>query len=537
MFRDKGEISPRLRSVDPARIVNGPERSPDALRSRRPRAVTREVLLALDQGTTSTRAIAYDGALRPLHVARRELPQSFPRPGWVEHDPARIRDDAIATLRGTIDALDGGPGAVAAIGITNQRETVVVWERATGRPIHPAIVWQDRRTADACRELRRAGHEDLVRSRTGLVLDPYFSATKLAWILDAVEGARSAATRGELAFGTVDAWLLWCLTGGAVHATDVSNASRTALFDIERQRWDPELLDLFRIPEAVLPEVRDSAGDFGRTTPDFFGVEIPIRGIAGDQQAALFGQTAFEPGAVKCTFGTGAFALLNTGTERLDSENRLLATIAWRIDGETTYALEGSIFVAGASVQWMRDGLGIIDNAAETEAMAASIDDTGGVYLVPAFVGLGAPHWDADARGALVGLTRDTGRAVIARAGLEAVAYQTRELLEAMRADGASPLRALRVDGGFARNDWAMQFLADMVDVPVERPADIETTALGAATLAGLGSGVFDSLDEIASAWRLDRAWTPTMEPSRRFVLYEGWKRAVGRVLSTRTDP
>jgi glycerol kinase len=494
--------------------------------------VTREVLLALDQGTTSTRAIAFDRALRPLHVARRELPQSYPRPGWVEHDPARIRDDAVATLRQVIGALSGAE-AVAAIGITNQRETVVVWERATGRPIHPAIVWQDRRTADVCRELRRAGNEDLVRRRTGLVLDPYFSATKLAWILDAVQGARAAAARGELAFGTVDSWLLWSLTGGAVHATDVSNASRTALFDIDQGRWDPELLDLFGVPAAMLPEVRDSAGDFGRTARDLFGVEIPIRGIAGDQQAALFGQAAFEPGAVKCTFGTGAFALLNTGTERLLSKNRLLSTIGWRIDGATTYALEGSIFVAGATVQWLRDGLGIIADPTETERLAASVHDTGGVYLVPAFVGLGAPHWDADARGALVGLTRDTGRAAIARAGLEAVAYQTRQLLEAMRADGASGLRALRVDGGFARNDWAMEFLADMVDVPVERPADIETTALGAASLAGLASGVFGSLEEIASAWRLDRMWEPTMEESRRNALYEGWKRAVARVLST----
>jgi glycerol kinase len=495
--------------------------------------VTHEILLALDQGTTSTRAIAYDRALRPLGVARRELPQSFPRPGWVEHDPEQIREDAIATLVEVIGSLDGGAGAVAAIGITNQRETVVVWERATGRPIHPAIVWQDRRTAEACRDLRRAGHEDLVRRRAGLELDPYFSAAKLAWILDSVDGARAAAARGALAFGTVDAWLLSCLTGGAVHATDVSNASRTSLYDINRQQWDPELLDLFDIPAAVLPEVRDSAGDFGRTTPELFGAGIPIRGIAGDQQAALFGQAAFEPGMVKCTYGTGAFALLNTGAERLHSENRLLATIGWRIGGVTTYALEGSIFVAGATVQWLRDGLGIIDHAAETEAMAGSVDDTGGVYLVPAFVGLGAPHWDPDARGALIGLNRDSGRASIARAGLEAVAYQTRQLLEAMGADGADPLRVLRVDGGFARNDWAMRFLADMLGVRVERPADVETTALGAASLAGLGGGVFGSLDEIAAAWRLNRRWEPAMEEPRRAALYEGWKRAVERVRST----
>ncbi|HUP20003.1 MAG TPA: glycerol kinase GlpK [Gemmatimonadota bacterium] len=490
------------------------------------------MLLALDQGTTSTRAIAYDRALHPLRVARRELPQSFPRPGWVEHDPERIRDDSVATLREVIGSLDGGIGSVAAIGIANQRETVVVWERATGRPIHPAIVWQDRRTAAACRELRRAGHGDLVRRRAGLELDPYFSAAKLAWILDAVDGARAAAARGELAFGTVDAWLLWCLTGGAVHATDVSNASRTSLYDIERQRWDPELLELFGVPGAVLPEVRDSAGDFGTTAPELFGAEIPIRGMAGDQQAALFGQAAFEPGMVKCTYGTGAFALLNTGARRLHSEHRLLATIGWRIGGDVTYALEGSIFVAGATVQWLRDGLGIIGHAAETEGLARSVEDTGGVYLVPAFVGLGAPYWDSDARGALVGLNRDSGRAAIARAGLEAVAYQTRQLLEAMHADGADPPRALRVDGGFAQNDWAMRFLADMVGVRVERPADVETTALGAACLAGLGAGVFGSLDEIAAAWRLDRGWEPAMEESRRAALYAGWKRAVWRVRS-----
>ncbi len=490
-------------------------------------------LLSLDQGTTSTRAIAYGRSLRALAVARRELPRSFPRPGWVEHDPVRIADDSVATLRQVIEALDGGAGAVAAIGITNQRETVVVWERATGRPIHPAIVWQDRRTADACRALREAGHEDLVRRRTGLVLDPYFSATKLTWILDAVDGARAAAERGDLAFGTVDAWLVWRLTGGAVHATDVSNASRTLLYDIERQRWDPELLELFRVPAAMLPEVRDSAGDFGTTSPEIFGAGIPIRGVAGDQQSALFGQAAFEPGMVKCTYGTGAFALLNTGREPIQSANRLLATIGWRIAGETTYALEGSIFIAGATVQWLRDGLGIIDEAAETEGLARGLDDTGGVYLVPAFVGLGAPHWDADARGALVGLTQGTGRAAVARAALEAVAFQTRQLLEAMRADGASAPRALRVDGGFSRNDWAMQFLADMVDVPVERPADIETTALGAAGLAGLGAGVFESMDEVGDAWRLGRAWSPAMDAARRSALFGGWERAVERVRSS----
>lgn len=498
--------------------------------------MSRDLLVALDQGTTSTRAIAFDCEGRSVAVARRELPQSFPRPGWVEHDPGRIRDDVIAVCREVIDACGGDPGIVTAIGITNQRETTVVWDRTTGRPIHPAIVWQDRRTADTCRRLRAEGREPLIQERTGLLLDPYFSATKLAWILDHVDGARAAATRGDLAFGTIDTWALWCLTGGAVHATDPSNASRTMLFDIDAQSWDPELLDLFQVPAQVLPEVRDSAGDFGVTEANLFGVPIPIRGVIGDQQAATFGQAAFEPGMMKCTYGTGAFALLNTGKRRLSSRNRLLTTIAWRISGETTYALEGSIFVAGAAVQWLRDGLGIIDSAAQTGDLAAAIDDTGGVYLVPAFVGLGAPYWDADARGALIGLTRATGREAIARAALEAVAYQTRELLDAMQADGASPPSALRVDGGLTRNGWAMQFLSDLLDIRVERPAVTETTALGAASLAGLASGVFGSLDEIAATWRLDTSWKPAMEESRRADLFAGWKRAVKRVLSASDD-
>jgi len=490
-----------------------------------------DLLVAIDQGTTSTRAIAFDREGRPLRTVRRELPQEFPRPGWVEHDPLRIRDDAIAVCREVVDAV-GGSARVAAIGITNQRETTVVWDRRTGRPVHPAIVWQDRRTADRCRALREDGHEALVRSRTGLLLDPYFSATKLAWILDEVDGAREVAARGDLAFGTIDSWVLWCLTGGAVHATDVSNASRTMLLDIDRQAWDPQLLELFDVPASVLPEVRDSAGDFGETSPELFGAAIPIRGIAGDQQAATFGQAAFEAGAMKCTYGTGAFALLNTGSRRVDSKNRLLTTIAWRLAGETTYAIEGSIFVAGAAIQWLRDGLRIIEEAAETEALASSVPDTGGVVLVPAFVGLGAPYWDADARGALVGLTRDTGRAEIARAALESIAYQTRDLLDAMAADGARPPTALRVDGGLTANEWAMQFLSDVVAVPVERPAVTETTALGAAGLAALGSGFYDSSAEIAAMWRLDRRWVPSRDEPAREALYGAWKRAVERVLT-----
>ncbi len=488
------------------------------------------LLLALDQGTTSTRAIAFDRGGRPVASAQRELPQGFPRPGWVEHDPERIRDDALAVCREVLGRVD--VARVRAIGITNQRETTVVWERRTGRPVYPAIVWQDRRTADRCRTLREAGHETLVQERTGLLLDPYFSATKVAWLLDEVDGAREAAERGELAFGTIDCWLLWCLTGGRVHATDATNASRTALFGLETQAWDPELLELFRVPAAILPDVLDSAAEFGATAPDLFGASIPILGIAGDQQAATFGQAAFEPGMMKSTYGTGTFALFNTGPTRVHSENRLLTTVAWRLEGEVTFALEGSIFMAGATIQWLRDRLGILRDAADSERLARSIEDTGGVYLVPAFVGLGAPHWDADARGALLGLTRDTGPAEIARAALEAVAYQSRELLEAMEADGASAPRALRVDGGLTRNEWAMQFLSDMLDLPVERPAVTETTALGAAFLAGLEAGVYGSVEEISEAWALDGSWRPEMEPERREALYAGWRTAVGRVLT-----
>ncbi len=450
----------------------------------------------------------------------------------MEHDPERIRDDAIGVTREVIEAAEALGHRVRAIGLTNQRETTVVWERGSGRPVHPAIVWQDRRTADACAALREAGHEPRVARRTGLRLDPYFSGTKLAWILDRIPGARDAAARGELAFGTIDSWLLWCLTGGRVHATDATNASRTLLYDIGEGAWRPELLDLLRVPASVLPEVRDSAGDFGETQGDLFGRPVPIRGIAGDQQAATFGQAAFEPGGIKFTYGTGAFALLNTGPERLSSSHGLLTTVAWQLGGERTYALEGSIFVAGASVQWLRDELGIISDAAETEALARSVDSTGGVVLVPAFVGLGGIHWDPAARGALLGMTRDTGRAEIARAALEAVAYQSRELIEAMQADGAPRPARLRVDGGFTRNGWAMQFLADMLDLEIARPAVTETTALGAAMLAGLGAGLFADLAEAAALWRHDRAWAPAMEPRVRDELYAGWQGAVARVLS-----
>ena len=491
------------------------------------------VLVAIDQGTTSTRAIAFGLDGLPSKTSRRELPQSYPRPGWVEHDPERIRRDAIDVTRDVVEAVEAEGSLVAAIGIANQRETTVVWERATGRPVSPAIVWQDRRTVEICRTLREAGYEEHVRRRSGLLLDPYFSGTKLAWILDTVDGASEAAKKGDLAFGTIDTWLLWCLTGGKVHATDASNASRTMLYDIRAGCWSDDLMEMLRVPLEILPEVRDSAGDFGTSDSALFGRPIPIRGIAGDQQASMFGQAAFQSGMMKCTYGTGAFALLNTGAERIESENRLLTTVAWQLDGALTYALEGSIFVAGASVQWLRDDLGIIKTAAETEALAAGIETTRGVYLIPAFVGLGAPHWDADARGALVGMTRDTRPAEIARAALEAIAYQTRELLEAMEADGAKRPLKLKVDGGVTQNAWAMQFLSDILSIDIERPVVTEMTALGAATLAGLGAGLYRDLEEITVSRVHDRVWSPSMKDECRAELYSGWKTAVSRILST----
>jgi len=498
---------------------------------------THPLILAIDQGTTSSRALVFDSAGTILASAQRELPQIFPAPGWVEHDAERIWQDVLSVARDAIAKIDADASAIVAIGITNQRETAVVWDRHTGAPIHHAIVWQDRRTAAACQKLKAAAHEQLVQDRAGLLLDPYFSATKIAWLLDHVDGARAAAERGDLAFGTIDSWLLWQLTGGRVHATDVTNAARTMLFNIHDQRWDDELLRLFDVPRALMPDVRDCAGRFGETDPDLFGRPIPIAGIAGDQQAATFGQAAFEPGIMKSTYGTGCFALVNTGAHPVASSNRLLTTIAWRLDGVTTYALEGSIFVAGAAMQWLRDGLGLIDQASDSEGLAAQIDTTGGVYLVPAFVGLGAPYWDANARGALIGLTRDTGAAEIARAALESVAYQTRDLMVAMAADQPHGTDvdqpALRVDGGLAANGWAMQFLADILDRPVERPVVMETTALGAAYLAGLAVGVYDDLDTIAGHWRRSADWQPQMAADRRTTLYAGWQDAVGRVLTT----
>ncbi len=487
-------------------------------------------ILAIDQGTTSSRAILFSGEGRRLGQAQKELPQHFPRSGWVEHDAEDIWRDTVEVMRGAL--ADAGKSAedVAAIGITNQRETTVIWDRATGEAIHKAIVWQDRRTAEFCQGLRDQGAEEVVRQRTGLLLDPYFSGTKIAWLLDNVPGARERAERGELAFGTIDCFLLWRLTGGKVHATDATNAARTLIFDIQKQVWDPELLALLRIPDSLLPEVKDSDADFGETEPEILGRALPIGGIAGDQQAATVGQACFEKGMMKSTYGTGCFALFNTGDELVHSEHRLLSTIAYRLSGKTTYALEGSIFVAGAAVQWLRDGLGIIGAAPETEALAKQADTNQRVYLVPAFTGLGAPYWDAEARGAVFGLTRATGPAELARAALEAVCYQTRDLLEAMRADGATGLAALRVDGGMVANDWMLQMLADILGVAVERPVVAETTALGAAYLAGLNQGLFADLDAVAAQWQSDALFEPKMDARERDARYAGWQDAVRRV-------
>jgi len=494
-------------------------------------------VLAIDQGTTSTRAILFSSELTIVAAAQREFPQHFPASGCVEHDPEDLWLTTLAVGREALRSAGARAADVAAIGLTNQRETTLIWDRKTGEPIHRAIVWQDRRTADVCERLREAGHEPLVAARAGLLLDPYFSATKIAWLLDNVPGARARAERGELAFGTVDAFLLWRLTGGAVHATDATNASRTLLYDIRRGQWDDELLALFRVPRALLPDVRDSADDYGFALPEHFGAKVAIRGVAGDQQAATVGQACFAPGMMKATYGTGAFALVNTGKTPVASSHRLLTTIAYRLDGETTYALEGSIFVAGAAVQWLRDGLGLIRAADEAGALAAAADPAQAVYLVPAFVGLGAPYWDPDCRGALFGLTRAAGPKEIARAALESVGYQTLDLIEAMRADwpsGAAAETVLRVDGGMAASDWTMQRLADILDAPVDRPAINETTALGAAYLAGLRVGLYPPLADFARSWRRERAFRPTLAAETRATMVAGWRDAVKRTLSGR---
>ena len=492
-------------------------------------------LIAIDQGTTSTRAVVFDGALVPIAMAQRELRQIFPEPGWVEHDPEEIWAGTIATVREAMAQAGIAARNVAAIGITNQRETVIIWDRATGKPIHNAIVWQDRRTADACDALRAAGHEPMITARTGLLVDPYFSATKIGWLLDRVAGARAAAEAGKLAFGTVDSFLLWRLTGGRVHASDATNAARTLLLDIHRGEWDEELAALFRVPIALLPQVRDCAGDFGTTEPQLFGAPIRILGIAGDQQAATVGQGCFAPGMVKSTYGTGAFALLNIGPTPVLSRNRLLTTIAFQLDGRRSYALEGAIFIAGAAVQWLRDGLQLITHSSEAGGLATKANPQEQVYLVPAFVGLGAPWWDANARGAIYGLTRDCGTAELARATLESVGYQTRDLIEAMRADWPAAANAgtvLRVDGGMTASDVTMQFLADILDSPVDRPVVMETTALGAAYLAGRAAGICPDVTEFAAMWKLDRRFQPAMDPAVRAKKWAGWQDAVRRTLT-----
>ena len=492
-----------------------------------------DYILAIDQGTTSTRSIIFDAEYRVHGVSQREFIQHFPRSGWVEHDPEDIWRTVLETVRFALADAKLSASNIAAIGITNQRETTLLWDRETGKPVHPAIVWQDRRTADICARLESQGVEPEVTARSGLILDPYFSATKLAWLLDHVEGARVAANAGKLAFGTVDTFLLWRLTGGRVHATDATNAARTLLFNIATGEWDDELLKLFQIPHAVLPEVYDSAAEFGVSDAAHFGASIAIRGVAGDQQAATVGQACFAPGMMKSTYGTGCFALLNTGADCVRSQNRLLTTIAYRLDGRTTYALEGSIFVAGAAVQWLRDGLGLIERADQSGFLAEEADPKQDVYLVPAFTGLGAPWWDADARGALFGLTRATGPKEFARAVLESVCFQTHDLLEAMCRDWAAPAdTVLRVDGGMVASDWTMQRLADILNAPVDRPVMLETTALGAAWLAGRQSGVWPDEKGFAKSWRRERRFTPSMAAAERDARVAGWRDAVLRTLS-----
>ncbi len=490
-------------------------------------------VLAIDQGTTSTRSIVFDAERRIVGTAQQEFPQHYPHPGWVEHDPADLVRTAIETMKGAIAGAGITAADIAAIGITNQRETTLVWDRATGEPVHPAIVWQDRRTSAMCAELKAAGHEAMVRERSGLLLDPYFSGTKVAWILDAVDGARARAEAGELCFGTVDSWLIWNLTGGAVHVTDATNAARTLLFDIRANAWSDELLAMLKVPWAMLPEVKDCAADFGMLDPAILGAAIPILGVAGDQHAATVGQACFTPGMLKSTYGTGCFAVLNTGEEFVASNNRLLTTIAYRLDGRTTYALEGSIFIAGAAVQWLRDGIKVIDQAAASGDLAAAADPEQRVYLVPAFVGLGAPHWDADARGAIYGITRNTGPAEFARAALEAVCFQTADLLDAMHKDWAGSAETiLRVDGGMVASDWTMQRLADILDAPVDRPEILETTALGAAWLAGRRAGLWPDEAGFARAWRRERRFEPDMDAAERAERLAGWRDAVARTLT-----
>jgi glycerol kinase len=488
-----------------------------------------DYILAIDQGTTSSRALIFDSAGNQVSVGQQEFTQHFPANGWVEHDPEEIWRTTLDSCHVALKQAGIGASNILCIGITNQRETTVVWDRNTGEAIHRAIVWQDRRTANYCAELKRdAALVEKVQQKTGLLLDPYFSATKLRWILDEVPGARERAARGELAFGTIDSYLLWRLSNGSSHATDATNASRTMLFNIETQQWDSELLELFNIPESVLPEVKDCAADFGQCDAEFLGSAIPISGMIGDQQAAAFGQGCFSAGMAKSTYGTGCFLLMNTGDKILVSENKLLGTVAYRLNGRTSYAIEGSIFMAGATMQWIRDGLKLIDKAADSEALAEQTSDDLSVYLVPAFTGLGAPYWDPDARGAIFGMTRDTGVKEIVTAALLSVCYQTRDLVDAIAADGAS-LQTLRVDGGMVNNEYMCQKLADILNVDVHRPVITETTALGAAYMAGLQQGLFNSLDEIAHKWQLDKEYKPSQSEAWRAKCYSGWQDAVAR--------
>ncbi|UWR24508.1 glycerol kinase GlpK [Sulfitobacter sp. S190] len=497
--------------------------------------MTARYILAIDQGTTSSRAIVFDADMRVTASAQEEFTQHFPQSGWVEHDPGDLWSTTASTCRAAIEKAGLTGDDIAAIGITNQRETVVVWDTETGKPLYNAIVWQDRRTADYCRELRDAGHEKLITDTTGLLADPYFSATKLKWVLDTHEGARERAAEGKLKFGTVDSFLIWKLTGGEAHVTDATNAARTMLYNIHKGAWSEQICELMDIPTAMLPRVMDCAADFGMTRPDLFGRPIPILGVAGDQQAATVGQACFKPGMMKSTYGTGCFALLNTGDTPVASKNRLLTTIGYQLDGKPTYALEASIFVAGAVVQWLRDGLGIIKDAGETQGLAEKADENQNVILVPAFVGLGAPYWNPDCRGAVYGLTRGTGPAEMSKAALESVGFQTRDLLEAMHADWPNAdgtAGTLRVDGGMANSDWAMQFLSDIIGAPVDRPQVVETTALGAAWLAGQRAGLYPDMQGFADSWALDETFEPSMDPDTRKDRYAAWTRAVQATLS-----
>lgn len=487
-----------------------------------------QYIMSLDQGTTSSRAILFNKKGEIVYTAQREFPQYFPQPGWVEHNPSEIWSSILAVIATCLAEAEVKPSQIAGIGITNQRETTVVWEKDTGHPVYNAIVWQSRQTADICADLKTQGHEDMIRQKTGLLIDPYFSATKVKWILDHVEGARDRAERGELLFGTIDSWLIWKLSGGTAHVTDYSNASRTMMYNIHELEWDQEILDLLDIPRAMLPEVRGSSEVYAHTVPyHFFGSEVPIAGAAGDQQAALFGQACYEEGAIKNTYGTGCFMLMNTGERAIHSQHGLITTIAWGIDGKIEYALEGSIFVAGSAIQWLRDGLRMIKDSKDSELYSSRVDSTDGVYLVPAFVGLGSPYWDSEVRGAVFGLTRGTSKEHFIRATLESLAYQTRDVLNAMQQDSGNPLAKLRVDGGAVKNNLLMQFQSDILGAPVERPVISETTALGAAYLAGLAVGFWSSREEICEQWASERIFEPGMAEEQRERLYAGWQKAV----------